>query len=122
MVPFVFEGRHPRRSCCTTRRLVLLELAVQGRDPDLELFGGHGLVALVRPNDGEDVVALDILERAHVSRRIGARNGEPDLFRKVVDVDPAAFGEGPPHAPWRSRARERCPASRSERAGWRRRA
>src|SRR5688572_24513062 len=80
-------------SCRTPRGFVLSQLAVQGGDSDLELFGGRRLVSLICPDDCEDVIALDVFERAHLAGPVSVRDGDRNLFGEIIDVDATAPGE-----------------------------
>jgi hypothetical protein len=61
--------------------------------PIVELLGRHGFVALVGAYHGEDVVALDVLERPDVAGRVRARERETHLLGQVLRIDSAAARE-----------------------------
>src|SRR6266496_6529970 len=75
------------------RSLVTLELPLQRREPDLELRGRAGPVPTCGLHRGEDVLALDVLERPGPAHRPRSRHRDTQLLRQVLDLDAAFRGE-----------------------------
>src|ERR1044071_6161680 len=72
---------------------VALQLAVQRRRPDVELLGGAGLISFVQLEHCDDVLLLDLVERAYDPA--GAHPGEraADLLGQVLELDPTSARE-----------------------------
>src|ERR1041384_4209844 len=68
---------------------VALELAVQGRSPDLELLGRVGLVSVVQRQRRDDVVLFDGPEWTHGAVGVWYGKRVANLVGQVLEFPPA---------------------------------
>src|SRR6185295_16110755 len=83
-------GALAQRPLCA-EQTVALELAIQRRGPDPELFGGLRLVPSVQVQRPDDVLLLDLVERSHrAADRDRLHGGLADLLWQILELDAAA--------------------------------